>query len=325
MKSYPALDADAQVAVYTPSQPIPDGTEVLGTVVVADGGATVHCDSLTMMNHVQTEAKKIGGNAVLITEHRRPSLFGSNCHQFKGAILRLADPDAAATGVAGDSSAASYYATLPRRQLPRWNFGADAGIGWRINKIAPSLNAGWKKHYNSLRFGVSWNLHGNYFFTDELGIRLLYQGSRAAYSSEMATLTNKETGDLIASGKQNSHILTQYVGPSFVMRAAGPKKKWLFDASFGVGYLYWEDEIRFPHYFITMSGGAVAFQSSMGVEYRWDARWGAGFNLSAISGVINSGTRNENGRTTSFTSDGENGGEGVGRIEMLIGLRYYIK
>jgi hypothetical protein len=86
LKSYPALDIDAQVAVYTPSQPIPDGTEALGTVTVADGGATLRCDSLTMITYVQTEAKKIGGNAVLITEYRRPSLFGSNCHQFKGTI-----------------------------------------------------------------------------------------------------------------------------------------------------------------------------------------------------------------------------------------------
>jgi hypothetical protein len=324
MKSYPALDANAQVIIYTPSQPIPDGTEALGTVTVADGGATVRCDSLTMITHVQAEAKKIGGNAVLITEHRRPSVFGNNCHQFKGTILRLADPAAAALSDPDDSLAVHYIAAPAGRQLPRWHFGVDAGIGWRTNKAFPGLDAGWKEHINSLRFGTSWNLHGNYFFSDGMGIRLLYQGSRAAYSS-MASLTSKEDGTTIVSGKQNSHVLTQYVGPAFVLRGAGPKKKWLFDVVLGIGYLYWEDEIRFSNYFITTSGSTIAFQSSLGVEYKWNDHWGAGLNLSTIGGVVNNATQNINGHITPVTYDGEYGGEGVSRVEMLIGLRYYIK
>jgi hypothetical protein len=91
MKTYPALDANEPVAIYSPSQPVPDNSEALGTVAVTDGGLTMPCDSLTMITRMQEEAKRIGGNAIFITEHLRPMLFGSNCHQFKGTVLRITD------------------------------------------------------------------------------------------------------------------------------------------------------------------------------------------------------------------------------------------
>ena len=322
MKTYPALDAGEPVAVYSQSQPVPDNSEALGTVAVTDGGFTMPCDSLTMMTRMQEEAKKIGGNAIFITEHLRPMLFGSNCHQFKGTVLRIANVETAA-GAPDDSLAVRYVATPPGRRLPRWGFGVDAGAGWRTNSMDPALESDWKHFYNSLRFGVSWDAHGHYFFTDEIGLQLIYQGSQATYS-DLATLLDDD-GNVKASGRHHSAIRTHYAGPAMICRAASPKKKWLFDATIGVGYLYYEEAIRFPSYFTVASGSTFAIQTSLGVAYKWDEHWGVGVNLSNVSCAIRNGQYNDNGHKSSLPLDDEGKGNGVSRLEMLIGLRYYIK
>jgi hypothetical protein len=197
------------------------------------------------------------------------------------------------------------------------------GAGWRTNSLDPALESFRKHFYNALRFGVSWDAQGHYFFTDEIGLQLLYQGSQATYS-DLATLLDDD-GNVKASGRHRSTIRTQYAGPAVIVRTASPKKKWLFDATLGIGYLYYEETIRFPSYLLSASGSTVALQTSLGVTYKWDEHWGVGFNLASVNGSIRNIHYNDNGRKFSLSLDDDEKGNGVTRIEMLIGVRYYIK
>jgi hypothetical protein len=323
LKQYPALDVSETVSVYSRPQQVPAHSEVLGSVVAADAGATTKCDSSTMIGLVKEEAKKIGGNAVLITKHVRPSIWASSCHQFEGTILRV-DP-AGDTLPSDDLTAAAYLAEPESkgRKLPRFTFGADGGVGWRLNRPNDQMPAIEKVIYNNLRFAPSWNAYADYFFSDHYGIRLSYQASHAS-ASEYVTIYDTEGDRTLASGKMNAYVQISYVGPAFVMRGASKKQKWLYDVAIGLGYLHYKENWKFPNYFITSSGSTVGALLSIGLEYKFAENWGFGFNLLETSGIMTQVNVNQNGAVRSVSTSA-NEGNGVARLELLFGVRFHIK
>ena len=89
-KSYPALDYKMDVAVIGLDQVEPAGSEVLGQVRIGDAGFTSNCDYEAVVEKAKLEARKVGGNAIKITEHQSPSM-GSTCHRITAKILKVAD------------------------------------------------------------------------------------------------------------------------------------------------------------------------------------------------------------------------------------------
>lgn len=88
-KKYPALDYKQDVLVIGLNQPAPDGTEILGQVKIGDKGFTTNCSYETVIDKAKMEARKVGGNAIKIIEHRPPSALGSSCHRITARVLRI--------------------------------------------------------------------------------------------------------------------------------------------------------------------------------------------------------------------------------------------
>lgn len=95
-KSYPTTAYDQQIAVIPLEQEIPAGAEVLGEVKIGDNGftATANCTYSKVLEDAKLEARKAGGNAIKITEHKLPTAMGSSCHRITASILHLENPDA---------------------------------------------------------------------------------------------------------------------------------------------------------------------------------------------------------------------------------------
>jgi len=87
-KSYPVLDYKKEVMVIGLKQKIPEGSEEIGFVKVEDTGFTMDCSYEIMVDKAKLEARKIGGNAIKITKHLKPSAK-SSCHQIEAKILYL--------------------------------------------------------------------------------------------------------------------------------------------------------------------------------------------------------------------------------------------
>ncbi len=88
-KKYPALDYKQDVLVIELNQPEPDGAEILGEVKIGDNGLTTDCSYETVIDKAKMEARKVGGNAVKITQHKLPSAMGSSCHRISARIIRV--------------------------------------------------------------------------------------------------------------------------------------------------------------------------------------------------------------------------------------------
>ncbi len=127
-KSYPLLDYRDEVIVIGLEEPEPANSEVLGEVKIGDSGFTIECDYQTVTETAKLEARKAGGNAIKITQHATPSVFGSNCHRITAKILRIKDTGAYLKSKKVDSISDVDYAVL---NIYRYS-GAGSLVGYDL-------------------------------------------------------------------------------------------------------------------------------------------------------------------------------------------------
>ena len=90
-KNYAPLDYTQEVVVIGLNQAEPDDSEFLGEVKIGDTGFSTNCNYDIAINQAKLEARKAGGNAIKITEHRPPTAMGSSCHRITASILNVKD------------------------------------------------------------------------------------------------------------------------------------------------------------------------------------------------------------------------------------------
>ncbi|GHU69104.1 hypothetical protein FACS189413_07390 [Bacteroidia bacterium] len=103
-KNYAALDYLEEVHVFGVEEPAPANAEQLGVVKIGDTGFSTNCDWNVVIDKAKLEARKIGGNALKITKHTPPNVFGSSCHQIAADILRVENWSDVAFTVETDSA-----------------------------------------------------------------------------------------------------------------------------------------------------------------------------------------------------------------------------
>jgi hypothetical protein len=89
IKSYPPLGKEDKVVVFGLDDDFPEKYEELGKIKIGDSGVTVNCDYYVVLDRAKRAARKMGGNAIKITEHKLPTILGSNCHRIWATVLRI--------------------------------------------------------------------------------------------------------------------------------------------------------------------------------------------------------------------------------------------
>lgn len=88
-KNYPPLDYKQEVVVIGLDQAEPENAEVLGQVKIGDTGFSTKCSYDIVIDKAKLEARKAGGNAIKIIEHKPPTAMGSTCHRITAKILKV--------------------------------------------------------------------------------------------------------------------------------------------------------------------------------------------------------------------------------------------
>ncbi|MFW5656191.1 MAG: hypothetical protein ACOC0C_01135 [Bacteroidota bacterium] len=86
---YNPIDYKQEIVVINLDESAPEDAVTMGEVKVGDSGFTTNCTYSIVVNEAKMAARKAGGNAIKITEHRPPSSMGSSCHRIKAKILRV--------------------------------------------------------------------------------------------------------------------------------------------------------------------------------------------------------------------------------------------
>ena len=87
-KTYAPLDYKEEVRVFGVGEEIPSNAEKLGTIKVGDSGFSVNCNYATVLDKAKTESRKVGGNALKITKHKKPDLW-SSCHRITADVYKI--------------------------------------------------------------------------------------------------------------------------------------------------------------------------------------------------------------------------------------------
>ena len=87
-QNYEPLDYREEVMVLYLNDSVPENAIEIGEVKVGDSGLTMKCDYSTVIQAAQMEARKAGGNAIKIIQHKTPDLF-SSCHRITAKILKI--------------------------------------------------------------------------------------------------------------------------------------------------------------------------------------------------------------------------------------------
>ena len=302
--SYSSLPPETPVKVFY-KEDLPAGSKEIGQVRVSDTEFSTGCDSLTVISKIKNEARKAGGNAVLITEHKKPSVWGSSCHQMTAMVLNVSD--FTATTLAKDNLEDEPPVLLSESKiLPRFNLAVNGGYGWRTAKLADGIEGLEKDYLKKLMSGFVWNASANYYFNDNYGLGLSY----SAYSAS-TSLHGLKSNDMIT-----------YAGPAFLMRFS-QNQKWIFNMSLGLGYIGYSSTHKSNGDQLKLTGGTVGFETAIGAEYKLSQNWGIGATLSTNSGLLNSMTVNQNGHKQTIDL-GKDEKEGLGQIRIAVGFRYYI-
>mgnify|MGYP000976502267 CR=1 FL=1 len=91
VRTYPNPVPADSVYVIEPGDTVPNTAETLGSVSVVDRGTSRNCRYDQVLRLAQEATGKNGGNGLAITEHVKPSFWGSSCHQINALMLRLTD------------------------------------------------------------------------------------------------------------------------------------------------------------------------------------------------------------------------------------------
>ena len=97
VRTYPNPVPADSVYVIEPGDTVPNTAETLGSVSVVDRGTSRNCRYDQVLRLAQEATGKNGGNGLAITEHVKPSFWGSSCHQINALMLRLTDTKVNAT------------------------------------------------------------------------------------------------------------------------------------------------------------------------------------------------------------------------------------
>jgi hypothetical protein len=305
-KTYPSLSSDTPVKVFY-KENIPAGSEEIGQVRISDTGFSTDCDSLTVISRIKHEARKAGGNAVLITEHRKPSIWGSSCHQMTAVVLNVSGFSGKSLALDDVKEDAAPILISKSKVLPRFNLAINGGYGWRTAKLADNIEGLEKDYIKKLTSGPVWNASANYYFNDNYGVGFAY----SAYSASNSLY------------KLKSNDMITYAGPAFLMRFS-QNQKWIFNMSLGLGYIGYSSTHKLNGEQLKLTGATVGFETAIGAEYKFSENWGVGATLSTNSGLLNSMTVNENGYKSTIDL-GKDEKEGLGQIRIALGFRYYIK
>jgi hypothetical protein len=153
-KSYAPLDYKEDVLVLDLQTPVPVGADEMGTVKVGDTGFTNDCSWEVVIEKAKTEARKVGGNAIKITEHKSPNM-GSSCHRITALILHIDNIGEIAAGAkAADVVADWDYALLHIYRLG----GAGPLVGFDIhlgNDVICRAKNKWKTTIQIRSFGLN--------------------------------------------------------------------------------------------------------------------------------------------------------------------------
>ena len=292
VKSYPSRVTADEVRLYGMGHSVPELAEFIGNVKVVDGGASTKCNYDQVVALAKQETAKKGGNALALTDHRKPSLLGSSCHQIAGNMLWIGDT----VNVTGEetysvpvpiNSENMSHAETSKSPFQHSTFYANIGYAFMTNKFY--LPKGASGHP---RKGMDWQVGYDWVSRSGFGAGLMYSGYKSSYSYSHVDV----------------NVGLAYIAPQFVMKQK--VGRWGIEEKFGIGYFKYRESAKG----VSESLSGFGYNFLIGAEYYLSDHIGIGANLGYIGSSL---PKQDN----IDYKDGEH--SGIFRLHLDAGIRFH--
>lgn len=317
IKNYPALPENEEVVVYEreKNDSVPAGAETLGRIAVVDKGFTVKGSFDRVVELAAAETRGNGGNGLLITDHLKPSFWGSTIHQIAGVMLKV---DKEQTEFVSSREA---YVSIQeenerkRVSIPEHTLMINTGYSL-LEGSTDHLSGEEKRMTDKLHRGITWD--AQYYYH--------HKGLPYGFGLMFSQFYSSPFQDLVYDNIKNN-VRLDYAGLSLSLRNAF-SPKWIASLCFGVGYLGIMQKFSNPgnlYDYGTLTGSTLGFHFGLGIEYQFSKRIGMGAGLSEISGYLTSVQYHNLTVDPSTPQISSENRLNVSRFNATVGLRYYLK
>ncbi len=327
IKPYPPAKEYAELPVYQDKSEVPDEAEVIGDVFVGESGLTTQCSYNYVVYCAQEEARKIGGTALLIVEHIRPS-FMSTCHQISAMILKDSGyEDSEGTEIKPDSqeSTLTVEAAMARQGIVenkppferKWRKSLYGGWSKITSDLPPDISPDLKDYLEKLTSGY------------HLGVDLMYQtGPFFSFGVKYNFFQSKNSGDFVAQDDNGNlvyltlsdNIKYHFAAASMNMiyQSHANKNEWLI--GFSMGYLGLRNDavIDTP---VKISGDTFGVGFDFGYNIMMSDKLGLGLQMSLLGGSFGK-MKYKDDTGTHVVEFEEDEREGISRLDFSVALRF---
>lgn len=279
-----------EVRLYEVGDSVPQSAELIGRVKVLDSGLSTHCQYDQVVALAKEKTAQSGGNALALTDHRKPSIW-SSCHQIAGNMLLIDETKrhetyTRATTPVEDSKECNCE---EQSRFTHNTFYANIGYSCIVSKFYMPLEAtGHPKR------GMDWMAGYDWVSTSGFGAGVMYSGYKSSYLLSDIDFAVKLT----------------YIAPQFVMKQQF--RQWSIEEKLGIGYFNYRESVKGSG---SVSASGVGYNFLLGTEYHVSDLVGIGANIGYISGSLPEdkfGNPNE-----------EDGSTGIFRLHFNVGVRFH--
>lgn len=250
-----------EVRLYEVGDSVPQSAELIGRVKVLDSGLSTHCQYDQVVALAKEKTAQSGGNALALTDHRKPSIW-SSCHQIAGNMLLIDETKRHETYTRATTPVEdSKECNCEEQSRFRHNtFYANIGYSCIVSKFYMPLEAtGHPKR------GMDWMAGYDWVSTSGFGAGVMYSGYKSSYLLSDIDFAIKLT----------------YIAPQFVMKQQF--RQWSIEEKLGIGYFNYRESVKGSG---SVSASGVGYNFLLGTEYHVSDLVGIGANIGYISGSL---------------------------------------
>ena len=279
-----------EVRLYEIGDSVPQSAELIGRVKVLDSGLSTHCQYDQVVALSKEKTAQSGGNALALTDHRKPSIW-SSCHQIAGNMLLIdeAKKHEVYTRVATSVGDSKECNCEEQSRFRHNTFYANIGYSCIVSKFYMPLEAtGHPKR------GMDWMAGYDWVSKNGFGAGVMYSGYKSSYLLSDVDFAVKLT----------------YIAPQFVMKQQF--RQWSIEEKLGIGYFNYRESVKSSG---SVSASGVGYNFLLGTEYHISDLIGIGANIGYVSGSLPEdkfGNPNE-----------EDGSTGIFRLHFNVGVRFH--
>lgn len=333
-EKYEKLDDTYKVVVFNSKSELPSNFSKIGTTKIGDTGFTTNCDLVTILEKAKIEARKIGANALLITEHLYPNLLGSSCHRISADLLRIENttdyiqPEIVKDSIilADNSKTVSNDAVIygpvyyGNSKTSKFLLLANVAQSFRLASSPDGLNSEQKEYLKKLKSGLSYDISAYYLKDDKTGFGLKYNVYKSSGTIRNQQITIEDGTTF--QGDFSDDITISFIGPSFILTEDQNARTGEANLELAIGYISYQNKSTIIDSPLKISGANLGMIGGMGYHFRITPYFLLGAQVNFAGGVLKKlKYKYSDGSTETIKLEKEEF-ENLWRIDLAIGAKF---